>query len=337
MDGIVKVKNIVRDFCRKQDEIVSPILKFIWSLIVFISVQKMFAYSDLGSKKEITVLLAVLAALLPDAFMFVMVGALVALHTFSVGLEVGAVFVVMYLIMYCVYVRFFPQYAYAVFLVPVFYLIGIPYAAPIAIGLVAGFGGIVPAVMGIVLYYFSESTKEIARLLATEDVENEIEALKQLSNGIIHNKEMFAAIIIFSITILAIAVLLKFTFDYAIYVAIAAGTVLNILAAIFAGYIMNQDVPMDMVVIGSIIGIILAAIIRFGQGILDYKHTERVQFEDDDYYYYVKAVPKIDAEKKKKPKVSNKIKQRMEAAEKAAEYEEEEKAPRRGKPKRKIY
>jgi hypothetical protein len=25
---------------------------------------------------------------------------------------------------------------------------------------------------------------------------------------------------------------------------------------------------------------------------LDYARTERVQFEDDDYYYYVKAVPK---------------------------------------------
>ena len=25
---------------------------------------------------------------------------------------------------------------------------------------------------------------------------------------------------------------------------------------------------------------------------MDYKHTENVQFEDDDYYYYVKAIPK---------------------------------------------
>ena len=25
---------------------------------------------------------------------------------------------------------------------------------------------------------------------------------------------------------------------------------------------------------------------------LDYERTERVQFEDDDYYYFVKAVPK---------------------------------------------
>ena len=27
---------------------------------------------------------------------------------------------------------------------------------------------------------------------------------------------------------------------------------------------------------------------------LDYNRTERVQFEDDEYYYYVKAVPKVN-------------------------------------------
>ena len=29
-----------------------------------------------------------------------------------------------------------------------------------------------------------------------------------------------------------------------------------------------------------------------------YKRTERLQFEDDEYYYYVKAVPKIKDMKK---------------------------------------
>ena len=87
-------------------------------------------------------------------------------------------------------------------LVPVFYMFGIPYAAPIAIALVAGLGGMVPAVMGVVLYFSQKCTKEISRLLATEDVENEIEAFKQLSDVIIHNKEMYAAMIIFAITIL---------------------------------------------------------------------------------------------------------------------------------------
>ena len=41
---------------------------------------------------------------------------------------------------------------------------------------------------------------------------------------------------------------------------------------------------------------------------MDYTRTEKVQFEDDDYYYYVKAVPKIKvtvSDTKPKAKKSN--------------------------------
>ncbi len=299
MESILKLKNSIRDICRKQDEIITPILRFIWSLIVFMSIQKIFGYNDLASKPEVTILLAVMAALLPDGFMFFMAGVVMALHSFSVSLEVGAVFIVLFVIIYCVYIRFFPKYAYAVLMVPVFYVLHIPFAAPIVIALVAGLGGVVPAVCGVALYYFSQCAAEINHLLATKSNENEIEAVKQLSSVLIGNRDMYTTMIAFAVTVLTIAILAKLTFNYAIYVAMGAGIVVNIIGAILAGFIMSEDVPMDMVVIGSIVGLVLALILRFGQGILDYKHTERVQFEDDDYYYYVKAVPKIDSEKKK--------------------------------------
>ena len=45
--------------------------------------------------------------------------------------------------------------------------------------------------------------------------------------------------------------------------------------------------------IGSLIGILIAVVIQFGKGIVDYQRTELLQFEDDDYYYYVKAIPKL--------------------------------------------
>ena len=300
MESILKLKNSIRDICRKQDEIITPILRFIWSLIVFMSIQKIFGYNDLASKPEVTILLAVMAALLPDGFMFFMAGVVMALHSFSVSLEVGAVFIVLFVIIYCVYIRFFPKYAYAVLMVPVFYVLHIPFAAPIVIALVAGLGGVVPAVCGVALYYFSQCAAEINHLLATKSNENEIEAVKQLSSVLIGNRDMYTTMIAFAVTVLTIALLAKLTFNYAIYVAMGAGIVVNIIGAILAGFIMSEDVPMDMVVIGSIVGLVLAFILRFGQGILDYKHTERVQFEDDDYYYYVKAVPKIDSEKKKR-------------------------------------
>ena len=300
MAQLINLRNNIRQFCRKQDEIVTPILKFIWTLLVFTAIRKQFGYSTLANKPEVTILLAIIAALLPDGFLFFMTGMVIALHTFSVSLEVGAVFVVMYTIMYCIYVRFFPNYSYAVLIVPVFFMFNIPFAAPIVIALVCGIGGLVPAVFGVVIYHFSVCTKDIAQLLATNEAENEIEAFKQLSEVLLKNREMYTTALIFAMTILVTSILLKLSYDYAMYIAIAAGTVVNILGSLFAGYIVNQDVETNMVIFGSVIGVVLAIIVRFGQGILDYKHTERVQFEDDDYYYYVKAVPKLDSEKAKK-------------------------------------
>ena len=302
MTGILKLKNTIRGFCRKQDEIVSPLLRFVGSLALFMSIQKLFHYSDLGSKKEITFLLAVLSALLPDGFMFFMAGVLITLHSFSVSLEVGIIFVLLFIIMYCVYVRFFPDYAYAILMVPVFYCLHIPFAAPIIIALVAGVGGLVPAVFGVVLYYFSVCAEKISALLVTDSAENEIEMIKQLTDVLVSNKEMYTTCVIFAITVLVTSLLAKLTFDYGVYIAIAAGTVVNIIGAIFAGAITGQDVDMGLVLAGSLVGALIALIVRFGQGVLDYNHVERVQFEDDDYYYYVKAVPKIDAEKKDQKK-----------------------------------
>ena len=304
MSGLLELKNTIRGFCRKQDEIVTPALRFVWSLIIFMSLQKLFNYSSLGAKSEVTILLAVLSALLPDGFMFFMAVALRALHCFSISPIVGGVFVLLFIVMYCTYVRFFPNYAYALLLVPVFYVLKIPFAAPIIIAIIVGIGGAVPSVFGVILYYFSESAATIKHLLATENIDKEIDAMKQISEVFLNNKEMYTVCVIFAMTVIVTSLLAKLTFNYGVYIAIAAGTIVNIIGSIVAGAITGKDVDMGLVLVGSIVGALIALVVRFGQGILDYKHVERVQFEDDDYYYYVKAVPKIDSEKKEYKKRS---------------------------------
>ena len=46
-------------------------------------------------------------------------------------------------------------------------------------------------------------------------------------------------------------------------------------------------------ILGSILCALIALVMQFFQFNLDYARTEKVQFEDDEYYYYVKAVPKM--------------------------------------------
>ena len=38
---------------------------------------------------------------------------------------------------------------------------------------------------------------------------------------------------------------------------------------------------------------LIAKVVEFFAFHVDYSRVEKVQFEDDEYYYYVKAVPKI--------------------------------------------
>ena len=53
-------------------------------------------------------------------------------------------------------------------------------------------------------------------------------------------------------------------------------------------------------VIGNLISVGMALVLKFFFFNVDYKRTEKVQFEDDDYYYYVKAVPKLQMEPEEK-------------------------------------
>jgi hypothetical protein len=63
---------------------------------------------------------------------------------------------------------------------------------------------------------------------------------------------------------------------------------------LFVGALMfDIDISLAGVIIGTVIAILLVTVLRFFVFNVDYSRTEKVQFEDDEYYYYVKAVPKV--------------------------------------------
>ena len=44
---------------------------------------------------------------------------------------------------------------------------------------------------------------------------------------------------------------------------------------------------------GSVLAVVVGIVICFLVFHVDYARTEKLQFENDEYYYYVKAVPKV--------------------------------------------
>ena len=299
METIINVKNTIRNFLRKYDEFTTPVLRFIWAIIVFQSIKKLFGYSDLAGKGGILLLLAALCALLPDGFIFIVSGLLIMLNAFSVSMEAGFAFVLLYVAMYCIYLRFFPKSSGYMLIIPICFMIKLPYMVPIVIGMTAGIVGAVPAAFGVVLYYFSIYLNDLnLKLTTTASADSEIKVLTFFVESFMKNKEMLLFVFAAAITIAVVAIIYRLSFPYAWYVAIGVGGLFNLFSFMIAGSVLKQNVDMGSVMLGSLLGMIVALIIQFFKGIVDYKKTERVQFEDDDYYYYVKAIPKKEKKDK---------------------------------------
>ncbi len=95
------------------------------------------------------------------------------------------------------------------------------------------------------------------------------------------------------ISIFVVYLLRRLSVDYSWVIAIVAGAVTQ-LSVIFVGdYMFDVSVSMVELLVGTLISMAIAGVYNFLIFSVDYSRTEYTQFEDDDYYYYVKAVPKI--------------------------------------------
>ena len=69
---------------------------------------------------------------------------------------------------------------------------------------------------------------------------------------------------------------------------------MNIVVIVIGDIVFDIHTSYNMLIIGNIAAVVIGFIMEFFLFSVDYSRTERLQFEDDEYYYYVKAVPKIN-------------------------------------------
>ena len=106
------------------------------------------------------------------------------------------------------------------------------------------------------------------------------------------NRVMWCMIIAMAISLLLVHGVRKMSVDYSWEIAIIAGALGNINVLAYGYIIMDIQLSYIALIVESLVAIIVALIVRFFVFAVDYTRTEYLQFEDDEYYYYVKAIPK---------------------------------------------
>lgn len=293
MTNLLEFKEKLNHFYAKNGKFVRPILKLFIAFTVLMLINNNIGYdARLGNIIVITAI-SVIGAFLP-ASLFVLIAALyTVLHVYYSSPILAFVTIMLFMILYFMFIRFMPKSGYVVLAVPLLYIIKIPFVVPILLGMVSGPIALIPISCGVIVYFLFKILKSAMLLTNGTSVEDMLGMYKYVFDNLMSNKEMILAIVAFGIVLLLTYFIRNLSIDYAFYIAILAGAVVNVLVFLIGGLVLNISLGVTSLIIGSIISGFLVVIVQFFRLNLDYSTVEYTQFEDDDYYYYVKAVPKV--------------------------------------------
>lgn len=296
MTKLLEFKDKLIKFYGQYETYVFPIIKFVLAFVLFAIIGANIGYMKFISSVPVSLILALVCCLLPANFMIFFAGIVILLDMYVLAVEAAVVTLVLFLIIYFLYFRFAPQEGIAVVLTPICFKINIPYIMPVGCGLLRQPTSILSVVCATVVYYYLNGIKKneaAFTAVLTEDGNTEVSSKFSVAIGqLTNNTEMFLVVGVFLVTCLIVYLVRRLAVDYAWTIALVSGTLVQI-CALVAGYlVMDISGKTVGVIAGGIISMLIAFAIQFFCMNLDYARTERVQFEDDEYYYYVKAVPK---------------------------------------------
>lgn len=292
MAQLLMIREQIKSFVGKYEQYVRPALKFLLALITFIFVNKNLGYTERLCSPAIVTIVSLMCSFLPTNLIVVLAAAFVLLHLYTLSVESVVVVGVLMLIMFLLYFRFSPKDTILLIFTPICFAMKIPYVIPLCAGLVGTSASIVSVGCGTILFYVLAYISENANLLSGQDSANFLNNLRALIDEVIYNKEMMVVVVAFAITIVCVSIIRRLSVDHSWTIAIVTGTLLDIVVILVGDLKFNTYISIVGLLLGSIVGVLVVIVIKFFVFNVDYSRTERVQFEDDEYYYYVKAVPK---------------------------------------------
>ena len=140
------------------------------------------------------------------------------------------------------------------------------------------------------MIYYVKSYAAVIETIAETGAVTQITAFTQ---QLFSNKEMWLIIVSFTVCLLFVYNIKRLDVDHAWEISIVAGVLVNIILMAFGNVMLNISISYAALIIGSLVTVVLSIILEIFVFSVDYTRTEHLQFEDDEYYYYVKAVPKV--------------------------------------------
>lgn len=294
MATLLTMKEKIKSLYANYHNIIVPTVKAIVAFMMLMAINDKIGYMARLDSFLIVLVLTAVCAFTPRVIT-VLVGLIVILgHLYALSMELALIAVAVFAVMLFLYLRFCNKDLLLLVLVPISFYVGIPYVMPLLVGILCGPTAVLTLCCGIMVHYYIDYVSVNALTIQGMTATGTMDKIRVGLDGIIHNEEMFLALLSFAAATIVVHILRRQSIDHAWSMAIFTGAMTNIILNFMGLLVFDNGPSVVGLLLGTIVAIPLAMFVALLFMGLDYSRTERVQFEDEDYYYYVKVVPKMN-------------------------------------------
>ena len=294
MKKILELRAYMKKIYARYSRYIDIVLKFTLALLTFSFVNNHIGYLEALSNPAVIIGLSVICTFLPQAMTVVLAAMIILIQFLLLAPGVAVVAALLMLMMFALYFRYTSGKAVILLLTPLSFSFHMPVLIPIIFGLVSGPACAIPITFGVMVYYMVTYAKSYATVIETVAETGVMEQITAFTEQFFANKEMWMIVISFTICILFVYNIRCLEIDYAREIAVVAGVLVNLIMMTFGYVMMDINVQYGELIIGSLVAVFIAIILKTFAFSVDYSRSEHLQFEDDEYCYYVKAIPKVN-------------------------------------------
>ncbi len=286
MNDIFKYKDKAVVLYKKYEPIVNGVLKFLLAILILSYINSSMGYAQPLTKLPIVLGISLICGFVPISIMVLLMALVVIVHLIKLNIILAAFAAIVFILFYLFYLKFAPDQGVLILIYPVLARWNLQYMLPMIAAMVFNPFAAIPLGFAVItmklLIYIQEASAGTTTKLTTEGL---ISSYQYVVDHLLGDKEMMTYIVVFALVVIATYAIARLSFDYAWYVGIGVGVGIMIVGLIFQSAAYGVHVNIVMVIIGSLLGGIIAAGIQYLGHAVDYGSKEMLQFEDDDYYY----------------------------------------------------
>ena len=279
MTTLLELREKVISIYSQYENYINMGAKFLIVLSGLVCINGQIGYQETLAGTLPTFLLALICTLLSPNLIVAVFGVVILAHLYSLALEAAVVGAILLLVALLVYYRFAPRDSMLLLLFPICRTIGIPYALPIAGGLLYSPASGAAVAVGVIadsFIRFIHQNETVISSASGSDTNEIVSRLQFLLDGIVQNHGMMIRAIAVVAAAAVVYLIRRLPIQYSWMIASGAGALCQILILLIGAMAYDTDIRVAGVLLGSIVGFGVGVVISFFMFNLD----------------YVKAIPK---------------------------------------------